>query len=339
MKRKLIIHVGMGKTGSTSIQMALGSNENLLAENGVKYLGLMLENTPLPKSYTWNHSGGWHTFLRLDLKEACQELVEAFTHINENLPQNLSTLIWSNESLFFDFDHVDALKSIESIYDIHVVGYIRRPDDWIASAYLQWGIKHKTYTGPLQSFRQWVKTLPYSVAPRIDIWKESVDSSKFFNFNAIEDITRHFLERSAPALAQELRASSSNHTPPPQAMALFCAYNSTLERQVLPSELEPLLSRSGLMNKLPPARNYNSLLPTTKDLQAYIEENAEEIREVNKRLDMQGEPGFRLAAEEIKDRSVSQQDINRALLRTIVHLADEVESLKAKMGKEYRSSD
>ena len=82
------------------------------------------------------------------------------------------------------------------------------------------------------------------------------------------------------------------------------------------------------MEKLPPARNYNSLLPTEEDLQAYIAENAEEIREVNKRLDSFGEPGFRLVVEQIKDRSASQQDINRALLRLITQLASELDSLK-----------
>lgn len=221
MKRRLIIHVGMGKTGSTSIQMSLRSNEDLLEKMGVKYLGLMLENVNLPKEYSWQHSGGWHTLLRLGNEKSTEELVEAFAYVNDTLSSAISTLIWSNESLFFDFEQVNAVKILEKIYDIHVIGYIRRPDDWISSAYLQWGVKHKTYTGPLQSFRQWSKVLPYTVAPRIDFWKSLFDRSDFFNFNAVGDVTRHFLEKSIPASSHEIEVQRSNDTPPPAGDGSF----------------------------------------------------------------------------------------------------------------------
>lgn len=39
----LYVHIGTGKTGSTTIQSSLLENDLILQQEGVKYLGLMLD--------------------------------------------------------------------------------------------------------------------------------------------------------------------------------------------------------------------------------------------------------------------------------------------------------
>jgi len=43
IKPKLIVHIGMGKTGTTSIQRALRISTKELDSKGVKYLGMWFE--------------------------------------------------------------------------------------------------------------------------------------------------------------------------------------------------------------------------------------------------------------------------------------------------------
>src|SRR5690554_5696112 len=99
-KRKLIIHVGMGKTGSSSIQQTFAKNKEFLASNGVAYLGLMMEHLPLPNQYEWRRVMGWVNLIKMPREEADQGLAHMLKIADDRLPKDLHTLVWSNESFF-----------------------------------------------------------------------------------------------------------------------------------------------------------------------------------------------------------------------------------------------
>lgn len=331
MKRKLIIHVGMGKTGSSSIQKTLREARNVLEESGVKYLGLMLEHLELPNEYSWHQVSGWGAFLSLESVQAQKELADALIYADETLPESINTLVWSNESLFDRPDDVSkAIEEVKDRYQICVVGYIRRPDSWITSAYLQWGVKHKTYRGPLKPFRAWSSGRPYVVSPKIKAWEALAHTSTFFNFDVVPDIAGHFVE-SIIGKAGDVPSLRANDTPPPVVMALFAYHNSLAEGQVLPEELGPLLRASGLFNKQQKTVPYNRLLPTEDDISNYVETQSEEISRVNEMFKINGHPEFDLSTLKVKDYSASPLDINRAMLQLIFHLYSEIESLKKKL--------
>tara|TARA_R110001583_G_scaffold195389_1_gene372645 strand:+ start:3112 stop:4134 length:1023 start_codon:yes stop_codon:yes gene_type:complete len=332
MKRKLIIHIGMGKTGSTSIQRTLNRGHNVLKNAGVHYLGLMLENAPNSKFYPWQVDSGWATYLQTENGTANEQLASALMEIDQQLPADIHTLVWSNESLFDSPNRVrGAIEAVIDRFEIEIVGYIRRPDTWITSAYLQWGIKHKTYDGPLKPFRNWAKTMKYVVTPKIEIWEALSGSVKFFNFDAVEDISQHFIAGYLPQVVGEMVPLRANETPSSVAMAMFAYYNSLSEGQVLPNELEPLLNLSGVLSKQQPVRAYNNLLPDEKDIGSYLEENQSEITQVNAFFDSHGEPTFDLSVPKVKDHATNQHEINRALLQMIKHLSLEVNALKKKL--------
>ena len=70
------------------------------------------------------------------------------------------SLIWSRESLS-SYPFVKDIERVRMIKDglpaarRRVVIYLRRQDEYYRSAYLQWTIKHKTYSGPTPRFDQW----------------------------------------------------------------------------------------------------------------------------------------------------------------------------------------
>src|SRR5437667_280063 len=48
-----------------------------------------------------------------------------------------------------------AFNAVADRVQLEIVAYLRRQDRWAVSAYKQWGIKHKTYEGPVQPFTKW----------------------------------------------------------------------------------------------------------------------------------------------------------------------------------------
>lgn len=157
MKRggvKIILHIGAGKTGTSSIQKMLFDNQKELKRQGYYYLGFMLENA-YKKKYTWQkRTPANDDFFSLPMQQAFEEMYEILNDTIKKAEQDdIHTLIWSNESFFGNRKPLmEVLKKLkEKNIELRVVAYIRRHDSWAQSAYLQWGIKHKTYTGKLQS--------------------------------------------------------------------------------------------------------------------------------------------------------------------------------------------
>lgn len=133
MTRKLILHIGAHKTGTTSIQNFLKSNEGLLKEQGWTLFYRKPEgfNSKDGSANSWiNFSGSadsFHATVNTDL----------FTELR----RIKSNVIISCEELFW-LDTYDSIKkfaeSMQSIYDeIYVVCYLRRQDQHLFSHYQQ----------------------------------------------------------------------------------------------------------------------------------------------------------------------------------------------------------
>ena len=147
---KLVVHVGAGKTGTSSIQSSLSQNSVLLKEQGFFYLGMYFEGL-LGKEHF--KDGPAVDFAR-DLKEREeyfeQFVLESITAAKHKLEKiGIHTAIWSNEGLFTAIAKTKALFArISEIVELEVVSYLRRQDSWYLSAYQQWGIKHIEITNP-----------------------------------------------------------------------------------------------------------------------------------------------------------------------------------------------
>src|SRR5690606_15692465 len=97
---RIIFHIGMGKTGTSSIQRSLRKADDRLIKVGVKYLGLMLEHSPI-KLYGWQNGAATAKFSTLDPIEAGKQVEEILTKTARHFEQaGVHTLIWSNEWFF-----------------------------------------------------------------------------------------------------------------------------------------------------------------------------------------------------------------------------------------------
>lgn len=147
---KIIFHIGMGKTGTSSIQKVFRTNADLLTKKDTHYLGMWFDIiNPDYRGYE-----GQQKFFEASAEEMeslAGDFLNALTALSKE--QGTQTFILSNEALFGHIRRfgpfLDALKTKT---DVQVIAYMRDPHSWLSSAYTQWGIRHKHHTGPVQPF-------------------------------------------------------------------------------------------------------------------------------------------------------------------------------------------
>lgn len=129
---RLILHIGTGKTGTTSIQMALRKNQSALAEQGFHVIEC---RRVLPHSsrhmFAWNDpaDAGW---------------AELAAEMKQVAPTGRDVIL-SNEGLWrLDEDEIAHLASAFPGYQPFVLMYVRDQADWIQSSLLQKQKKGRT---------------------------------------------------------------------------------------------------------------------------------------------------------------------------------------------------
>lgn len=279
---RLFFHVGAGKTGTTSIQSTLHASEKYLKSQGVWYLGLMLENAGFA-DFPWQKSTSSEVFHGIPPDLARQQLDSVFEKIFQSARDSgIHTLIWSNESFFGRTGPIrpSLQKLIDGGVDLSIVAYVRRHDVWLRSAYQQWGIKHKTYPGPVQSFSNWAKARPAKFAPAI--WSLSTAFPDRFilrNLDAVKDAVADFAQVCGfdPTHLSIRRANTS---PGNAELLLRALFNSRQQDAVLPAKFDKAVG-SGLTRGVSAETFLSELLPSEADLREVLTSSAEDRRLVN----------------------------------------------------------
>ena len=128
MPKKLMLHIGHPKTGSSFLQSVLALNNGLLAEHGFNYLDHGSNSRASHGEITSGNGDIFHSFLE-DHSRAATTLGDIH--------------VFSKEKLFFDFTRPDFQGKFTSLiedgfYDeIGILLYIRDPVSWRASAFQQ----------------------------------------------------------------------------------------------------------------------------------------------------------------------------------------------------------
>lgn len=128
MKKKLIIHFGVHRTGTTSLQQTLKANVNHLFSAGFLYpdLGHNYNHGKIAWGLIQNKKGQH----QITLKSLVDSLLEASNH------ENIHTIILSHED-FCLVENNDWLKALKKYFDLTAVVYLRRQDAWLESWYNQ----------------------------------------------------------------------------------------------------------------------------------------------------------------------------------------------------------
>ncbi len=174
-KPRLIIHIGSTKTGSTFIQHFLEKNRAALLRGGlyVPEVGLFWQQTRPHKQ------AGHADFVAeaVQGKSKLKEHVDAAIALTEN---RIHTVILSSEAYFLNSNAIELARHF-SDYDVEIVTYLRRQDDWSNSQYAEFvagGAVGRVDT-PIE---EWLKTdqtrnrLNYY--GQMKLWETVVDKSK-----------------------------------------------------------------------------------------------------------------------------------------------------------------
>ena len=328
---KLILHAGAGKTGSTSIQSTLEKNDKSLREQGVLYLGLMLENAPV-KKYEWQQkSSHVPSFHHKPVNELTKEILDVLQPtLVFAREEGFHTLIWSNES-FIDGpqNFVEALNILaREGNEIQIVIYVREYASWMKSAYIQWGLKHKTYDGPLQKFSKWAPSHAPKFFKKIDHLTKRLTSGKVFvrNMNEVGDVVKDFLNFSG-IKTEKILFSRDNDSPKGEELLLRALFNSKYDEKVLPARFENIFGR-----KIPfestPKEYLEDLLPDEDDVSVALEASKEDLEQLNSLLVQQGQNPLKYSKTQRKEVEIDSEKLLMALADMLMQQSRRIDRLE-----------
>ena len=326
---KLVVHIGHGKTGSSSIQRSLLEATKQLELQGIKYLGLMLERASNTSRPGWQVRSGSDLFF--DHTIAAQANQELSTVLEEELErltdQGVATAIWSNEWLLGRPNHtLHALKGLRGKgFDIEFQCYVRRHDKWAQSAYTQWGLKHKSYAGSIRDFSDWLKVFgekQFLFSPLLSVWDEAFgDRLSVFNFDSAGDVVQHFMQENG---ILNIASVNENVSADPVFVAAQTVYNSRKMAQVLPMAFDAVLkvAERGDENRvfLP---TLDQLMPTTEVLERLVKDRAEDISQINTLLLRSGEPPLSFETPAKKVHHPTPWEMDQFILKLLFAYAEE----------------
>ncbi len=332
-KTTLIVHAGFGKTGTSSIQSTLRSNSTTLKKDGIKYLGRMLENCDDPEAQGWRTSGNT-TFLKGPVDEtSVTEVIQVLGDELDRLSQDaIHTAVWSHEAIAGRLDRV--LPVIQAMkakgHDVKVVAYVRRHDSWAKSAYVQWGIKHKTYPGKLRNFADWITERPIKFKTKIESWSGALgDGFHLRNYDAADDVVLDFLSFIGAA---PLPLDKTNTAPAPEVTAAWAVYNAQFRQRNSARDFSLFVRDLGIGSaneaKLP---DLQDMFPSTSQLADLVAGEKEDIAAVNAMLKAQGQPELSFEKPLRETPLATSWEMDQMLLRMVFALQRQVNELQTKL--------
>jgi len=331
-KIKLILHVGAGKTGTTSIQNMLNNGKGQLKTLGVQYLGLMLEHAP--KHFSWQRpttvNQDFHALAHTDA--VAQVVVALKAAIQQAEISGIHTLIWSNESLFDRNGQVlDALSQLQDALDVTILVYIRRHDSWAQSAYIQWGLKHKTYKGPMKSFNEWVDSgLPKFHDRLTALINARVGTLVMRNLDGITDSVEDF--KSVCGLTSlDLPSARVNESVGSIELLLRTLFNSQFKSPVLPVAFDRVIGHLAYADN--PDSFLKKFVPSADDLQRVRQLATEDRQKLDDLLRENGQPPLADSDITVTRREVDLSQLCLVLAQCLMNQAVKVERLSIGLKK------
>lgn len=332
---ELLLHIGAGKTGSTSIQFTLQRSKEQLAAQGMAYLGLMLEEAQAATGKSWSKKGFPQAFfLAQDPKQTDEEVVEVVLAELQDLgARGITRVVWSNEAFLTRTKRI--LPIIRRIRQAGVpvtpICYVRRHDGWASSGFVQFGIKRKQYEGPLRKFEEWVAGIDLAYAPSLEAWMADCGDVEIFNYDQIGNVTAHFLDRIG---ANGLDMVRANERPSNALVAAWAVFNGRMRGRVLPSAFQEVAARlKVLKSQAFTVEPLEELLPDAAQLADVRRSYAEDLKQVNAMLEAQGGKPLVHDHMEPPDGAVSAWEMDRMMLLMIFSLQRQVTQLEEEVAR------
>ncbi len=187
-KRKLKLHIGPHKTGTTALQTVLGVNRQLLLSHQFQYVD------------------------RFDGNLAAHDLADLIsTGSFQRVTQAMHGLLLSGDDIVISSENFCRLNEAQIAFlcealvnlDVEIIYYCRSPLERLPSAWQEW-IKH----GYVHTFPEYLaaRLLRFMVDPeindasRLTQWRTGFPSAKLsiHNYDHISDLPQHFFEHHMP---------------------------------------------------------------------------------------------------------------------------------------------
>lgn len=328
---ELLIHIGAGKTGSTSIQFTLKNAREALLAQHTAYAGLVLEYVQGARKYDWCTEGAPQKFFKSDDSKRTKD--EIYSVLRDGLERyaarGVRKVIWSNEAFLTRRDHVlDVVQRLaQDGVPIRLIAYVRRHDKWARSGYVQFGIKYKTYPGPLRTFAEWVNSQDIGYLHSLEAWRKAFPGKlEIYNFDTAGDVVTHFMDKAGLEGIEVVRA---NDSPSNALLAVWAAFNNRSEAPILPNAFmrmaKPLKILTSRYSLSPPIEE---LLPSAAQLVAVQERYRMDLERVNRLLAENGEPPMVFDAPDEKSRTATTWEIDHMLLQMVFSLQKQVSDLQ-----------
>lgn len=145
--KTIYLHIGYGKTGTSSIQSFLARNRERLLELGILYpvAGLTYDGF---KSHSHH---GLAVFQKSEIPEDVLHLYSDLLDEIESSQQN-TVIISSEHFCFIKKEYLHQLKKLLSNYKIKIIFYVRNQANLIESTFLQWQKVGWNYSGEIEKF-------------------------------------------------------------------------------------------------------------------------------------------------------------------------------------------
>lgn len=298
-------------------------------------MGLMLESSPVVR-FPWQIAGGFSALLALKEEDVTNQLVEVLDRsLGEIRSQGCHTAVVSNEAIFHQIKPIFAAVEIlrDKGWRIEIVAYVRRHDSWAKSAYVQWGLKHKSNVGELQTFAQWKNRAPYKFAASLRAWKSipGIDCS-VRNADQAGDVVSDFMSLIRVPM-DELVAQSINIQPSAEELLLRSLYNKLSRLEVLPQEFDRIMGANDIDFSISAESFLNAYLPTEEELRKHVEECSSDINEVNEMLAQSGQQPLDLTPKAFRSKEVDLGKVVAALAMMLITQSKKLQHLQSVVNK------
>lgn len=231
---EIILHIGMGKTGTSSIQKTLAANTAILAEQRIKYLGMWFDII----DPAFSGHGGQKNFFRSS-EDEMRLYARAFLKAlkEDQNTHSFERFIISNESIFANIARISPfVLELKKFAKVRIIVYARNPRNWLPSAYNQWEIYHKVDDGPIRPYAEVAGRLIKTYSG-LKAWsRRHHDILMLRTFNKNVNIVDDF----SLALGMKLKASKKRtleRTAIPEGI-LRLIYNNMFHDQVWPGQFK-----------------------------------------------------------------------------------------------------
>jgi len=233
-RKRLILHIGMPKTGTSSIQQTLHDNRHVLASLGVIYpeLGQL-------------HGGAHHSWVKLITNANSQfappsiDSVDALKLLDTiRLAKDQNTIILSSEGFWNKTGFQHFLPEIVEGFRITIVVLLRHPISYVDSLVNQ-GSKMRLYPQweHLPDHSGWRDHIPKYYMDILTMWRDAtfVDDLKVGLFDGKRDAWQQFAELADPRLLGSISSAKDRYNVSfrPEALAFLKDYVSLKRERTL----------------------------------------------------------------------------------------------------------